>query len=729
MDELKRYLENVKNVFGVEIRADTLEEAKKRFAELGLKSDADDSGSSRKSSVSLPKTIDKEKRTVDCVIATEKPVWRYDWWTDVFYKEILLADGCRIDEIPNGELPMVDGHNTYSINSQLGSTVDIRLEGNEIVGTRVFSSTAEKAFVMTAEGHLKRQSVQYRIAEKTILKPGESFQFNGRTITNDDADKAVRYYATNWLPLEDSIIIIPADEKTGIRTGSGQLSPKPKQKKGNDMNKYLMVYLRGKYKLAEDADEAAITAHLSSVGTSVEDATAEFERSLIPAVVPKKNNSAGDAVAERKRAKEILVLCRAHGIDEPTTDAFIDEGRTIEAVRSAILDEIAARTSAIPGVGKDLEVVKAQADKMRPILRDSLLLRSGIIAPAKAVEGARDFAGMTMTDFVRSVLEMNGQRVKLNMKPDQLFARAMTTADFPNVLSNVVQASLMAGFEQAEESYPQWCDMSGRVNDFREAKFARMLKGYQLKEVKEGEDYTYDYATEDTDTVSVAKYGVMVRWTWEAMINDYLAQITDDPFAFGQAAKHLEGDMAYDILIDNPAAKDGKALFHIDHNNLDATGAKPTEASISAAITAMATQLDSDGVTPVYMRPSAIIAPMNLSLTIDKLLRSAQFADGNAAATQVNTVFGRLKSIYESRLDAAFAATVTGGGFWPWFVSGPPRNAVKFFYLSGYESVSIESKETFENDSFTLKVRHICNAKAMSHQGLYKNVGATLAAS
>lgn len=183
--------------------------------------------------------------------------------------------------------------------------------------------------------------------------------------------------------------------------------------------------------------------------------------------------------------------------------------------------------------------------------------------------------------------------------------------------------------------------------------------------------------------------------------------------------------MAFAFLIDNPDMKDGTDLFHADHRNLAATAAAPTETSIQAAITAMATQLDNDGKTPVRMTPRYIIAPVHLQMTIGKLLASAQFNDSNAGATQVNTVYNSLSQVYDTRIDAAFAAAVAAQtGKWPWFVAGPKGRSIKFYYLNGQRRFALDRWEDKDRDALVVKLKHRVGCHVESWQGLYKNAGA-----
>ena len=121
-----------------------------------------------------------------------------------------------------------------------------------------------------------------------------------------------------------------------------------------------------------------------------------------------------------------------------------------------MLEIVAKRNkdNAPPAVGTT-SITRDQSDKIVPIITQGVLLRAGVTAAdAKTPNEARQISSMRMTDIARHVLELNGKRVSMTLGPETLFQRAMATTDFPKVLSNTVQASLLAGYAERKETYP-----------------------------------------------------------------------------------------------------------------------------------------------------------------------------------------------------------------------------------------------------------------------------------
>lgn len=128
---------------------------------------------------------------------------------------------------------------------------------------------------------------------------------------------------------------------------------------------------------------------------------------------------------------------------------------------------------------------------------------------------------------------------------------------------------------------------------------------------------------------------------------------------------------------------DGKAVFHVDHANLAASGAVPDVAGLSAGRLAMRSQLDGDGVTPFAVTPKyLVVAPKNETLGEQLLATIAA-----TATNQVNPFGGRLQLLVDPRLSAN-----------PWYLFGdagmsPP---LEYAYLNGAVGPQIEQRDGWD---------------------------------
>lgn len=661
---------------------------KKVEAELGVRLTSTDMEGARKeldgilrdrsaSAISPPSSIDTEKRTVECVIASERPVVRYDWEYHGLYEEVLLMDGYTEDDNSKAGIPLLNSHSRWTIDDVLGTTTDIHVEGDKLVGVRHFSSTAEKYFTMVKEGHLRNQSLGYVVNKTTSLEPGSSVVLFGRTFTNDGRMR--RVYATEWRASEDSIVIIPADPSCGMRCGSGASAP--------------------------------------------EDNNISERRQTMPMPQFKKEEVNADEIrkAERERIAEITEMCRTLEISDEARTRMIDEGMDMNAARALVVDEMSKRSeqTKTPNASHVTHVRDAY-DRAKDAMVDAIVVRGnpGLLPNESVNKNANDFMGMSMMEMVRWMNEKNNVAWDYNARPDEVFSRALSTSDLPDLLKSTVERTLWAGWDYAGENYSQWTG-TGSARDFRVQTVVRALGKFTLEEVKEGEEYRYETMSEESNTFQLAKYGKAFAFTWEALVNDDLSALTKYPEEFGRASATLEAELAYNFLLNNPTIYDGVDLFHASHDNLAASGSAPSEASINAALLAFAMQKDSTG-KQIRIMPETLIAPMSLKSTIEKLLNSPYNTDGAAVSSQVNTVQGAIgKRIYEPRLDVYGNAHSA----MPWFLVGPARNAIQIVHLRGYERPQVMSEQGFMVDGFRAKCRHCVGAYADSYQAFYMNPG------
>ena len=112
---------------------------------------------------------------------------------------------------------------------------------------------------------------------------------------------------------------------------------------------------------------------------------------------------------------------------------------------------------------------------------------------------------------------------------------AFSSADIPNVLSNVAHKFMLAGFGAVGE---QWRDISRAVavTDFKEVKGVRLVMGGLLKTIGKGGELQHVDLSDDSRTIQAATKGSIVGITREDLINDDLSVLAEIPKHFGQMA-------------------------------------------------------------------------------------------------------------------------------------------------------------------------------------------------
>ena len=349
---------------------------------------------------------------------------------------------------------------------------------------------------------------------------------------------------------------------------------------------------------------------------------------------------------------------------------------------------------------------------MKSKIVEGLAQRAGLNAGER-----NEYSSMALREIARERLRAAGESVS-DLGIDELFQRAMTTSDFPNILADVANKAMLEGFEAADETYDLWVDTSGRVNDFKEHIFARASEAPSLVEVNpDGGEYKYGAVSDAREAVTVVDYGIIVPFTRKDMVNDDLGALSDIREKLGAAARRKYGDLVYAVLTGNAAMGDGIALFHADHSNFvdNGSGAAPSVATLNAGAAAMATQTDIAGVQNLNIRPMFILAPWALKGTVDNVLVTTNpIAPGDGSNPVVNP-WNYLTPVYDARLDADDAAA--------WYLAARKGMTVKLFTLNGNMIPSIESKIGWATDGIEFKCRVTAAAKAMDWRGLYFNDG------
>jgi HK97 family phage major capsid protein len=158
-----------------------------------------------------PSTYDPKAHSVEFVAATEDYVEVFDWSTWSIIRQVLLMDGMVIPG--TGQVPLLDSHDRYSVESVLGSAREWRTEGGKAICRGYFTSTEEglSAETKVAEGHLTDISVGYRVLDRVEILEGSS------AIVGNKEFMGPCQVVRSWLVKELSLCPIGADEDAKVR--------------------------------------------------------------------------------------------------------------------------------------------------------------------------------------------------------------------------------------------------------------------------------------------------------------------------------------------------------------------------------------------------------------------------------------------------------------------------------------------------------------------------------
>jgi len=408
--------------------------------------------------------------------------------------------------------------------------------------------------------------------------------------------------------------------------------------------------------------------------------------------------------AERVRCTEIISMCRQFDMDP---QEYIDSGISVEEARKIVLDKLATERRGIR-----VHIVQDEADKFRAAATDALVMRAGANVE-KPAEGASELRGMSLFDLAREACERNNISIR-GLDKMAIAERAIFgTSDFPEILANTANKTMMIAYNEVPTTYQQWVRITD-APDFKEMSRVQLSEAPDLDEVGENQEYTHTEFSEAAEKYRVLSYGKMFSISRQAIINDDLGALTRIPSLFGAAAARKVNQLVYNILLTNPKMADGVALFHANHKNLASTAAALSIESLGAARAAMRTQKGIGNAATLNISPVFLIVPAALETVAEQLIGSV--VDPTKSNATPNPFANKLQIVVDALLDASPKA---------WYLAASPSqiDTIEVAFLNGVRTPVLESRPGWNVDGVEYKVRIDAGAKAIDYRGLYKNAG------
>jgi hypothetical protein len=636
-------------------------------------------------------TLNDDARTVEVMWSTGAQVRRW------FGMEELSMDPAHVRmAFLNDGAPVLNNHNrgTEDVTDEvIGRVVPGSARITNGVGTATLEfdtdEQSERVFQKIKRGFLRYVSVGYSVHKFERI----------RAANEGEPDT---YRATDWEPIEISMVSVPAERAAKVRKDEGDHE--------------VAVELRE----IEDTQTRSDAA-----GEEAPTQTNQEARTMPEAnepLVDLDQERKAAVAAERKRVADIKSAVRAARLSDEFADTLIAGDTSVDAARAAIIDELAKQDPNKGASGSArVEVGADEVDKRREVMTAALQLRAdpsvkGISDAVKA--GAREYRGMRLLDMAKESLEQSGTKTR-GMSPREIAqaalgldgSRAHTTSDFPFLLGATFARTLRASYAERPRTFLPFTRRAS-MPDFREmsrVQLSNLVGG--LSEVSEAAEYTSGTFKEAKETYKLVKYGKTVPITWEAIINDDLSAFSRIPAAFAAAAAQKQSDIVYAILTGNPAMADGFNLFSTEHANHLASGTVINVDNLGIARAKIREQKGLEN-NVLNLEPRFLIVGSNYEQL------ALQFTSQNYVAAKspdINVWAGTLQPIVEPR--------VTGN---KWFLAADPGqvDTIEYSFLDGEEELFTEQVWNYKTDSYDLKARMVFAAKAIDHRGLFYNPGA-----
>jgi len=612
-------------------------------------------------------------------------------------------------------LPLLFNHDRDRL---LGRVDNVHLsEDGMLRGTLTFSPHNEDAKRFAAEvadGFIGDISIGYSIEDGKVVR---------------DADGIETVEVTRWTPKEASLCTMGADQMVGVGRSEKEINMTTdttgtEPEKGGDGNVNVVAFQEAR-RAAQAAGETTGAQKERERIAAIEDLFGKFaQRGEDVSALKAECISAGSTPEQAQRSLLSLLAATPGATASGTRKVADDEG--------AASFRRNARTEA--NGATDAEKFAIGAER-------AILLRAGVLTgeDAKKERGSNELGGLTLAELAREWCAVRGINMRGRSTNDLVRyvlgearrdAVGLGTVDFPGILANVASKSLLAGWEEAQTTWRQWCRV-GSVPDFKRANRTGLSGADLLDKVPENMEYKRGDMTDRTEYMTAYTFGKLFAFTRQAIINDDLQALSAAPRKLGRAADLTVNKEVVDLLCSASGVgptlnQDATALFHANHNNYTATSGAPSVATLEVGRAAMARQTDPNNSMPLNIQPKYLFVPSALVTTAKVLVASEKDPLGTASATggatTPNPFYNALTVIGEPYLDDT--SHTNGTVAWYLFGDQNAHDTMEVAFVNGQSAPYLESRDGWNIDGTEWKVRLDFGVSALDFRAMYRKKGA-----
>lgn len=294
-----------------------------------------------------------------------------------------------------------------------------------------------------------------------------------------------------------------------------------------------------------------------------------------------------------------------------------------------------------------------------------------------------------------------------------MIALSQGIGDFPGILGDTINKSLRLTYMVAPVTWNLWAKMNTNP-DFKNITRLQ-LSETDLRGVAPGGEYEETALLESKEVYKLSKYGRIISFNWETLVNDDLNAFGEVPRKMGNACRRKEDEVAYAPLTSNQTMlEDNTVLFHTaKHGNLAASPGGISVASLTDASAAMKIQKDIASKDFLDIQGKYLLVSVQQEVPARQLMRStADPAKPNAGANNP----------FQGSYDVVGTPRISG---LQWFLAADQNqyDTVEVCFLEGQSGPTFEEENGFDSDKRRFKVRHVVASRALDYRGLYKNNG------
>ena len=399
--------------------------------------------------------------------------------------------------------------------------------------------------------------------------------------------------------------------------------------------------------------------------------------------MPEKKNTSVEAnadtatmeaaqTAERERVASVIAACKGH---EDIMAQAVKEGWTAEKAELACLRaEKAEAEKAKIEAGRAPSVIDLRAAAPRDAKTVVAAACMGAAMPEAKVEAtckgvdldaAHDLGITRMSDIFAAF--------GFDYRPgdiagmEKAIRAAFSSADIPNVLSNVAHKFVLAGFGAVGDEWRRIL-RAVPVVDFKAVKGVRLVMGGLLKSLSKGGELQHVDLSDEARSVQAATKGSIVGITREDLINDDLGVLALIPERFGQMSGRTINKDVYGSL--STTGSD----YGANTSGALAVGTLATAYGLALAI-------KDDNGDPIGAIPNRILCSPSNYVTARNIYQSEFVVSGASGKTPANNEMRGL-------LEAITSPFLSGTKYWLFNDAFP---LVDVAFLNGNQAPVVET--------------------------------------
>ncbi len=337
------------------------------------------------------------------------------------------------------------------------------------------------------------------------------------------------------------------------------------------------------------------------------------------------------------RNQLIETLRSACGLASNWGEDLGEEAVTDDQVREAARDAMTQR--AAPAIRVQTRSNDNPAE-VQTRAADALAFRMG---SGSLPDASREFVNMSLMEHARDAVQRAGHSVR-GMSSDEVLQRALTTSDFPLVVSNAANKVVADGYRIAESPLKVLFRQRS-LSDFKTSTAVRLGGMGMLAEMTESGEFTATSRGEEGETLQLRTFGRRLDLTRKLIINDDLGLFADTTRALGEAAAATEAQLMVDLLLGTDKLSDGQRLFHASRSNIVAPAGDVIEA-LTAGRLVLRKQTNLDGKTPIQATPKYVVCGPSMETKLEIALMTIQPTD----TASVNPHAGKYQLLVDPRI-------------------------------------------------------------------------------